>query len=100
MRHLHDLGALEGYALDHPDFPALLRTRIIEDTSRMKGALDVVPGQPAERVSAVLDLLEADPKHLTRYRQFVAAMCYGREDEIPDFATALSAVERLAAVLP
>ena len=100
VRHLHDLAALEGYTLDHPDFPALLRTRIIEDTSRMKGALDVAPGQPAERVSLVLDLLEADPKHLARYRQFVAAMCYGREDEIPDFATALSAVRRLAAVLP
>lgn len=67
VRHVHDLSALESYALDHPDFPALLRTLIIEDTSRMKGAHNVATLQPVERVSAVLDILEADPKHLARY---------------------------------
>ena len=99
VRHLHDLAALEHYALDHPDFPALLKTRIMEDTSRMKSAPDLAALQPAERVSAVLEILEADPKHLADYREFVAAMCYGREDEIPEFATALSSIRRIAAVL-
>lgn len=99
VRHLHDLAALESYALDHPDFPALLRTRIVDDTARMKGAPDLAVLQPSERVSAVLDILEADPKHLAGYQEFVAAMCYGRDDEIPGFATALSAVRRIAAVL-
>ena len=99
VRHLHDLAALETYALDHPDFPALLTTRIIDDTPRMKGAADFANLRPAERVSVVLAILEADSKHLARYRQFVAAMCYGREDETPDFETSLSAVRRLVAVL-
>ena len=99
IRHLHDLAALESYALDHPDFRALLKTRIMDDTSRMKGPPDLAALQPTERVSAALDILEADSKHLAGYRQFVTAMCYGREDEIPEFATALSAVRRIAAVL-
>ena len=100
VRHLHDLAALESYALDHPDFPALLKTRIVDDTARMKGAPDLAVLQPSERVSAALDILEAEHKHAARYGQFVAAMCYGREDEVPAFAATLTAVRRLAAVLP
>lgn len=99
VRHLHDLAALESCALNHPDFPALLETRITEDTSRMKGVPHLAALQPTERVSTVLNILETDPKHLSDYREFVAAMCYGRQDEIPEFTTALSAVQRLAAVL-
>ena len=100
VRHLHDLAALESHALEHPDFPDLLRTRIMEDASRGTRASAVAALQPAERVFAALDILEADPKHPTRYSQFVAAMCYGREDEVPAFSTALAAVQRLAAALP
>ena len=100
VRHLHDLAALESYALEHADFPDLLAARITEDASRGTRAPAVSALKPAERVLAALDILEADPKHPTRYGQFVAAMCYGREDEVPTFSTVLAAVQRLAAVLP
>ena len=99
VRHLHDLVALESYALEHPRFPALLQTRIVEDASRGRSAPDVAALKPAERVFAALDILEAEHKHAARYSQFVAAMCYGREDEVPAFAATLTAVQRLAAVL-
>ena len=99
VRHLHDLAALESHALEHPDFPDLLRTRIAEDASRGTSAPAVAALQPAERVLAVLNVLEAEPKYPVQYSQFVAAMCYGREDEVPAFAIALAAVRRLGAVL-
>ncbi len=100
VRHLHDLAALENHALEHPDFPALLKERIIEDASRGRGAPGVAALRPAERVFAALDILKAEHKHSTRYSQFVAAMCYGRDDQVPAFTTTLTAVQRLAAVLP
>ena len=100
VRHLYDLAALESHALEHPDFPALLKTRIIEDASRGRSGPGGAALQPAERVFAALDILEAEHKHSTRYSQFVAAMCYGREDQVPPFATTLMAIQRLAAVLP
>ena len=100
VRHLHDLAALESHALEHPHFPGLLQTRIVEDASRGRNAPGVAALQPVARVFAALDILEAEPKHAARYSQFVAAMCYGREDEVPAFAATLTAVRRLAAVLP
>ncbi len=99
VRHLHDLAALENWALEHADFPDLLGTRVTEDASRGTSVPALATLQPAERVLAALNVLETEPKYLDQYNHFVAAMCYGREDEVPTFWTSLAAVQRLAAVL-
>ena len=47
------------------------------------------------------DILDGDPRFRDRdrYRRFVAAMCYGSEDETPTFDRAVAAIRRLARLL-
>ena len=92
VRHVHDLAALEGPAAAHPGFPELLGSAVAADARRAG------PGGAA-RVSEVPDILEGDPRFRERYRRFVAAMCYGSEDETPTFDRAVAAIRRLARLL-
>ena len=99
VRHLHDLAALEERAAGHPDFPELLKTLIGVDAARTRAGAEVAEMRPAERVSAVLTVLTADAEFRDRYHRFVAAMCYGSEDETPTFDAAIEAVRRLGRLL-
>ena len=87
VRHVHDLAALEGPAAAHPRFPELLGSALAADARRAGGA---------GRVSEVPDILDGDPRFRDRDRRFVAAMCYGSEDETPTFDRAVAAIRRPA----
>ena len=55
------------------------------DTKRTRVDPEVAGTTPAERVSALLKRLTAEPEYREAYRGFIAAMCYGTEDETPTF---------------
>ena len=93
IRHLHDLAALEAHVAEHPDFPDLLKRVFRIDASRADPAFRAVPA--AERVQTALEALSTDPAYRNEYERFVGAMCYGTENEIPDFQSAIKAVRRL-----
>ena len=97
--HLHDLAALEEHAARHPDFPALAKSLIAMDTKRTRVDPEVAGTAPAERVSALLKLLTAEPEYREAYRGFIAAMCYGTEDETPTFDRSVDSVRRLNGLL-
>ena len=99
VRHLHDLAALEEHAAKHPDFPDLVKSLIAIDTPRMGTDPEFAGMAPAQRLSTVSNLLSTDPEYRDRYRRFVAAMCYGTEDETPTFDSAIDAIQRLGRLL-
>ena len=49
----------------------------------------------AGRLAAALEILDGEPEHAASYRDFVRAMCYGNENEIPTFEDALESIRRL-----
>lgn len=95
IRHLHDVAALEGHAAEHPGFPELLHQRIQEDTRRLGAFPGIAAMAPAERLSAALERLGADPEYPVEYNRFVGAMSYAGEGETPTFGSALEAARRL-----
>lgn len=97
VRHLHDLAALEAVASASAEFPALLLEALRADTMRGQGAVQDLP--PQERLTAMLDRLTRDPDYPGEYRQFVESMAFAEAAEIPDFDQAVSALERLCALL-
>lgn len=100
IRHLHDLAALEVHATQHPKFPELLHQLIGQDASRGGGPPGIAATTPAERLTAALETVAADPEYKREYTQFVLAMCYAEEGETPAFEVALAAARRLGARLP
>ena len=95
VRHLHDLVTLEPHAMEHADFPALLRRLLETDAPRGTLAPDVAPRNPAERLAAALDILGTDDEFEAGYKVFVREMCYGNENETPNFRDALEVARRL-----
>lgn len=98
VRHLHDLAALECAVGDHADFPGLLAETMLADTGRGSEVSRAMA--PAERLGAMMETLRADPLYPDEYARFVEGMAFAGGDEVPSFSQAVSAVERLSALLP
>lgn len=94
IRHVYDVAVLEPHAVEHEDFPELLRQLLIADAKRGAPQPDLLGRTPTERLVAALDVLSGG-EHAARYERFVRAMCYGKENEIPKYQDALDAVRRL-----
>ena len=97
VRHLHDLAALEHAATKNAEFPELLKTTLIDDTNRGRGA--VADLAPRERLDAMLALLADDEAYVAEYSQFVGGMAFAAGAAIPSFNEAVAAVTRLCALL-
>jgi hypothetical protein len=97
VRHLHDLAALEHAATKSAEFPELLKTTLIDDTNRGRGA--VADLAPRERLDAMLALLADDEAYVAEYGQFVGGMAFSAGTAIPSFDEAVAAVTRLCALL-
>ena len=94
IRHVYDVAVLEPYAVEHEEFPELLRELLIADAKRGAPHSDLLGRTPTERLVAALDVLSGR-EHAARYERFVRAMCYGNENETPKYQDALDAVRRL-----
>lgn len=97
VRHLHDLAALESLATVHPDFPALLKS-VLEDDSH-RGGGGVAELAPKARLPAMLDKRKTDPVYVEEYARFVDGMTFAGDTDVPDFDGAVAAVARLCALL-
>lgn len=97
VRHLHDLAALEHAATNSAEFPELLKTTLIDDTNRGRGA--VADLAPRERLDAMLAQLAQDEAYVAEYSQFVGGMAFAAGAAIPSFDEAVAAVTRLCALL-
>lgn len=98
VRHLHDLAALEAAVIDHGDFPGLLAETMVADTGRGSEVSRAMA--PAERLGAMIEVLGSDPLYPEEYTRFVEGMAFAGAGEVPSFAQAALAVERLCALLP
>ena len=94
IRHVYDVAALEPHAVEHEDFPELLRELLNADAERGAPDPDLLGRTPNERLVAALDVLSGR-EHAAQYERFVGAMCYGAENETPKYQDALEAVRRL-----
>lgn len=97
LRHLHDLAALEAVAGASNKIPAMLLEVLRADTARWQGAVQDLP--PHERHMAMLDRVKGNPEYPAEYRQFVEGMAFAGAADGPDFDQAVSALERLCALL-
>jgi hypothetical protein len=75
-------------------FPALLTETLIADSDRGGGGVALLP--PAERLSTMLALLNADEHYEAEYTRFVEGMAFAGDAEIPNFRAAIEAVRRLS----
>ena len=98
VRHLHDLAVLEPTISASSHFPAMLAETLVADSDRGGGAVASLP--PAERLSMMLAILDADEHYEAEYTRFVEGMAFAGDAEIPNFRAATEAVRRLSALLP
>lgn len=93
VRHLHDLAKLSKQALTHPDFTVLLRQTVERDENRA----EAVQGQSlSEKLSKMIAILEVDRAYPSEYETFVHGMSYAKNDGVPSFNEALTAVKLIA----
>ena len=98
VRHLHDLAMLELAIGASSNFPTLLAETLVADSDRGGGGVALLP--PAERLSTMLAILDADEHYEAEYTRFVEGMAFAGDAEIPNFRAATEAVRRLSALLP
>lgn len=98
VRHLHDLAALEPLAMEHPEFPTLLKTILAEDSHRGGGG--VANMAPRDRLAAMREKLAADPEYTREYERFVRGMAFAGDADVPEFGAAVAAVARLCKLVP
>lgn len=99
IRHLYDLAALEGQAVDEPRFPGLLRTLLDQDAGRGAPPAELAEMSGPDRVEAALGRLVRDPEYAGEYQNFVMGMSYAARSDIPSFEQALEAARRLKGTL-
>ena len=98
VRHLHDLAMLESAIGANSHFPILLSETLLADSDRGGGGVASLP--PAERLSTMLAILDADEHYEVEYSRFVEGMAFAGDAEIPNFRIAREVVRRLSALLP
>ena len=97
VRHLHDLAMLEPTIGASSNFSALLAETLVADSGRGGGGVASLP--PAERLSMMLDVLDADEHYEVEYTRFVEGLAFAGDAEIPNFRAATEAVRRLCAAV-
>ena len=91
VRHIHDLAALQPYAISHPGFRELARITIEQDDARCgktKGmSLD-------KKAQLLLEILMTDTGYRTEYTRFVQGMSYALGGG-PTYDEALAKLKKL-----
>ena len=91
VRHIHDLAALQPYAIHHADFRSLAIGMIRQDDDRC----DQITGWPVERkLQLLLDILTSDTEYRTEYTRFVQGMSYAAGG-VPTYDEAIAKVKTL-----
>ena len=86
MRHLYDLSALHNQ-IQTDNFINILQKSFNNDLGRSGSSKDI---DLTTLLNNTFDALQNDKMYKKEYENFVANMCYGRDDEITDFNTALN----------
>ena len=102
MRHLHDLSALHNQ-IQTDNFVNMLQKSFNNDLGRSGSSKDI---DLITSLNNTYDSLKNDKMYKKEYEGFVANMCYGRDNEITSFNTALNdfkevkefAIERINAL--
>jgi hypothetical protein len=90
-RHIHDLAALQPYAMAHADFKHLTIGMIHQDDHRC----DKIAGLPLEQKFQILmEILTTDKEYATEYTRFVQGMSYDAGG-VQTYAEALAKVKAL-----
>jgi hypothetical protein len=91
VRHIHDLAALQSYAIQHADFRRLAIGMIRQDDNRC----DRITGWPFEKkLELLLEILTSDPEYRSEYTRFVQGMSYATGG-VPTYAEALAKLKLL-----
>lgn len=95
VRHIHDLAMLKDRALAFKDFSSLIIHSMQEDDSRAKND-QTLQGMPiVEKLRKMMTILESDKSYPEEYKRFVEDVSYAKQDQTPDFGSAVSAVRDL-----
>jgi hypothetical protein len=90
-RHIHDLAALQPYAIAHPDFRHLTVGMIGQDDHRC----DKTSGLPIEQKFQILmEILATDTEYATEYTRFVQGMSYDAGG-VPTYSEAMAKLKAL-----
>lgn len=92
VRHLHDIAKLCEIALAHESFKDLAIQIIESDTNRSETLAEL---SVQDKLNAVIQILESDPKYPQEYNSFVKQMAYNDEVPIPSFEEAMSKLRLL-----
>jgi len=91
VRHIHDLAALQPYAIRHVDFRRLAIGMIGQDDDRC----DKITGWPVgKKLQLLLEILTSDTEYRTEYTRFVQGMSYAT-GEVPNYEEALAKLKML-----
>jgi hypothetical protein len=97
VRHIHDLAALEKTVQEGVDFPSLVVVALQRDNERNK---EISAHSEEEKFALLLDTLSKDhKKYREEYDTFVKSVSYAPEGVVPDFDTAVKALERLVNIV-
>lgn len=99
VRHLHDLAILKEYTLAHPSFIKLVINSMQNDDDRPKTNISFSKLSIAEKLQAMLNVLDSDAEYVKEYNLFVKGVSYATESEVPDFFMAVKAVRMLVDVV-
>ncbi|WP_431217957.1 nucleotidyl transferase AbiEii/AbiGii toxin family protein [Puia sp. P3] len=90
-RHIHDLAALQPYAIAHPDFKHLTVGMIGQDDHRC----DKTSGLPiVQKFQILMEILATDTEYATEYTRFVQGMSYAAGG-VPTYSKAMAKLKDL-----
>jgi predicted nucleotidyltransferase component of viral defense system len=90
-RHIHDLAALQPYAIAHADFKHLAVEMIGQDDHRC----DKIAGLPIrQKFQVLMNILTTDKEYATEYTRFVQGMSYA-VGGVPTYSEAMAKVKTL-----
>jgi hypothetical protein len=90
-RHIHDLAALQPYAMAHADFKHLTIAMIHQDDHRCNKTAGLPLGQ---KFQILMEILTTDKEYATEYTRFVQGMSYAA-GEVLTYAVAMTKVKAL-----
>jgi hypothetical protein len=90
-RHIHDLAALQSYAISHTAFRQLAIATIEQDTHRCGRT----KGMPLDKkIELLFEIITADTDYRTEYTRFVQGMSYA-SGSVPTYEEALAKLKLL-----
>lgn len=95
IRHLHDLAILKEIVVQEARFPELVEKAMNKDQNRPKHNTDFKVLSMEQKCTQMLEFLKQDKEYATEYNQFVIGTSYAPLGYVPDYQTAVLALEEL-----